>query len=157
MIHVNVGAKNTHTAPQSTGEDAESTLDTDFDDIDERAGSEKRPKQSWDFLNLDSQKLTLEQVQHPIVQHFLIEDLRKKEEEVSELKLVEKEYHKVDKELAVLRNEKSISLWNEILHLLSTIVGAALLGGGFQDQKWEFMVPGGILIIIGIVARAVRK
>jgi len=106
-------------------------------------------------------ELTDEDLSNPAVQKLLISEIDKLEVRVSELELVETEFHSADKEKAVLEEKLKTQNSMEILYSFCLAIGSGLIGLAslfeIEEKGWIFLVSGGILIVGGILSKLVKK
>lgn len=106
--------------------------------------------------------LTLEELAAPGVKKLLLEERERLQEDNSLLRAYEEKFHASDKEVAVLRGKLTRSNAWEILSVGCFVIGAAALGyvpavWNAQPTGWIMLVGGALLIVIGIVAKAVKS
>lgn len=107
-------------------------------------------------------QLSEEELSSPAVQRLLLDELDHLEQQVIELSKYIESSHELEKENAVLRERTRKSSASEIMYGVCLTVGASLIG--LTPYLWRSRLQGylslgigGILIISGIVSRAVRK
>ena len=102
-------------------------------------------------------ELSNEDLSNPAVQKLLINEIDKLEFRVSELEIIEKQFHETDKSNAVLEEKIKTTNSLEILYSFCLSIGSGLLGLSslFEINKngWIFILVGGILIIGGILSK----
>jgi len=133
-------------------------------EIDKDTGSKKEADQSNYIPGKPYSKLRREladdDLTNPAVQKLLISEIDKLEIRVSELELVEKKFHEVDKAKAVL--EEKIKTHNalEILYSFCLSIGSGLMGIAslfkIDQYGWIFLSGGFILIIAGLLSKYVK-
>jgi hypothetical protein len=105
-------------------------------------------------------ELSDDDLSNPAVQKLLISEIDKLEIQVSELEIIEKQFHEVDKSKAVLEEKIKSSNSLEILYSFCLSIGSAVLGLSslfkINEYGWIFIVVGGILIIGGILSKYVK-
>ncbi|SMD41942.1 hypothetical protein SAMN00777080_0478 [Aquiflexum balticum DSM 16537] len=106
-------------------------------------------------------ELADEDLSNPAVQKLLISEIDKLEFRISELELIESNFHKTDKEKAVLEVKLKTHNSLEVLYSFCLAIGSGLIGLAplFEIEKkgWIFLVAGGILIVGGILSKLVKK
>ncbi len=107
-------------------------------------------------------ELSEEELSSPAVHRLLLDELDQLEQQVVELSDFRDRFHKTDKEKAVLEERIRKSIASEIIFGLCLTVGAALIGltpflWATKPQGPLSLGVGVILIIGGIISRAVRK
>ncbi|MDN5216624.1 hypothetical protein QQ020_31435 [Fulvivirgaceae bacterium BMA12] len=106
-------------------------------------------------------ELADEDLSNPAVQKLLISEIDKLEIRVSALELVETNYHRIDKEKAVLEEKLRTHNSLEVLYSFCLAIGSGLIGLAslfkIEEKGWIFLVSGGILIIGGISSKLVKK
>lgn len=83
------------------------------------------------------------------VQKLLLEELERLKEENRALESVNNDFHRVDKDLAVLKEKQKRNVRDEIISGSCLAVGAASLG--YAPSLWEHQPAGWVLIAFGIV------
>lgn len=106
-------------------------------------------------------ELSDEELTNPAVQKLLLSEIDKLEMRVSELELVERKFHQIDKEKSVLEERGKTLNAMEVLYSFCLAIGSGLLGlassSKFEDNGWIFLVFGGVLIIGGILSKLAKK
>lgn len=90
----------------------------------------------------------------PAVQKILLGENDRKSNEIDRLRLIEIEYHKRDKEAAILEEKLKKSTSRDILYTICEVGGSAIAGvsGIFWENKgWLFLVIGVFFIIGGVL------
>ena len=111
-------------------------------------------------LSQVKRELSAEELTSPGVQKMLVEELERVEDENSEFRSFRDQFHKVDKDLAVLQGKQKIRIGAEIVSGACLAVGAAAVGyapgvWGVQPTGVIVLVFGAVLTILGIIAKAV--
>jgi hypothetical protein len=106
-------------------------------------------------------ELADEDLTNPAVQKLVISEIDRLEIRVSYLELIEINFHKTDKEKAVLEEKLKTRSSLEVLYGFCLSIGSGLLGLAslfkIEEKGWIFLVSGGILIIGGILSKLVKK
>lgn len=107
-------------------------------------------------------ELSEEELSSPAVHRLLLDEIDQLEQQVVELSEFRDRFHKTDKEKAVLEERLRISIASEIIFGVCLTIGAALIGltpflWTTKPQGHLSLGIGIILIIGGIISRAVRK
>ena len=96
----------------------------------------------------------------PAVQKLLLNENDRKAREIDKLRMIEEQYHKRDKDAAILEEKLKKSTFSDILYTLCETGGSALAGvsGIFWENKgWIFLVIGFVFIIGGIVFKFAER
>ncbi|MEQ8583202.1 MAG: hypothetical protein RIC30_10295 [Marinoscillum sp.] len=105
-------------------------------------------------------ELADEDLSNPAVQKLLLSEIDKLELRVSDLEIIEQNFHSLDKDKAVLVEKLKTHNSLEILYGFCLSIGSGLLGLSsmfkINEQGWIFLVVGGILIIGGILSKYVK-
>lgn len=105
-------------------------------------------------------ELSDDDLSNPAVQKLLISEIDKLEFRVSELEIIEKQFHEVDKSKAVLEERIKSNNSLEILYSFCLSIGSGILGLSslfkINEYGWIFLVVGGILILGGILSKYVK-
>ena len=128
------------------------------EETEEAGGSPAPPspdllKKKMDFLTGARRQLSTDELSSPIVSRFLIEEIERLDNETQELRSYRDEYHRVDKELSVLREQqKHIQTMNlrdaGVLAVGSAGLGAAPSYIETSSYGWVFFVLSAVLVII---------
>lgn len=105
-------------------------------------------------------ELSEEELASSAVQRLLLSDHDRVERECERLKSFEEEFHKCDKEVAVLEEKLKDSTASEILYTCCVSIGSILAGvsGIYWDNKgWILLCIGVALVIGGVIYKIVRK
>jgi len=107
-------------------------------------------------------QLSEKELSSPAVQRLLLDELDHLELQVIELSKYIESSHELEKENSVLRERTRKTTASEIMYGVCLTVGACLIGlapylWSNRLQGYLSLVIGGILIISGLVSRAVRK
>jgi hypothetical protein len=94
-------------------------------------------------------ELTNEELSSSGAQKMLLEELERLTEESNNLSSYRDEYHKVDKDLAVLKEKQRRNISAEIVSGACLTIGAAALG--YAPAVWAAQPSGWILLAFGIV------
>ncbi len=97
----------------------------------------------------------------PGVQKMLVEELERAEEENRELEAFRNKFYTADKNLAVSEEKQKHWLSMEIISTGCIAIGAAALvyvpeAWKTQPNGWIALIFGGVLTLVGIVAKAIR-
>jgi hypothetical protein len=106
-------------------------------------------------------ELTDEELASPAVQRMLLDEIERLDSERSELGSLRTRFHETDKRAAVLEERFKGKISLEIVHVGCMTVGAAALGYApsiwqSQPTAWMAVVFGGLLIVAGLAAKAVK-
>jgi hypothetical protein len=106
-------------------------------------------------------ELSQEDLATPGVQKMLIEELERAEEDVSELKAFRDKFHVADKDLAVTKQKVKGWTAMEMISTACIAVGAAAFAYAPEAAKtpsggWIAAGSGAVLMVIGIIAKAIR-
>jgi|ERR1017187_2057469 septal ring factor EnvC (AmiA/AmiB activator) len=130
------------------------------DDTGAKPVAEQLPKVRKALSRL-KRELSDEELATPGVQKMLVEELERVEDENNDLKNFREKFNTADKDLAVA-NQK-LKGWQsmEIISTGCIAVGAAALvyvpeAWKTQPNGWIALIFGGVLTVIGIVAKAIR-
>jgi hypothetical protein len=142
---------------------SEYTAPADLTDVEpeESAGveviaSKKAPPRtrSWAKLTRD---LSEKDATNPAVNKLLIDEIERLENEVSELKSHQVNFHAADKRAAIFEEKLQKNNTIEMIHAGCMAVGGILLGGvSSPDYHWSVGVCGAVLIFGGIVAKRIK-
>ncbi|WP_287591786.1 hypothetical protein ACS18Q_17510 [Vibrio sp. Vf1514] len=107
-------------------------------------------------------ELEEEELNSPAVQKLLIDEIERLERENIDLVNYQDKYYQVDKAKAVLDQKLKTSISQEIISGVCMTVGAASLGyaptlWAHQPSGWIAIIFGGVLIVGGIIAKAVKS
>lgn len=98
--------------------------------------------------------LSEEELKSPGTQKMLLSDLDRLEEEVNDLRKYQEDFHKSDKEKAILQEKLNSSLSKEILYSVAISLGATLIG--LSPSIWsttnnygEIILTCGIVLVVG--------
>jgi len=113
-------------------------------------------------LNKIRRELEEEELNSPAVQKLLIDEIERLERDNEELKDYRERFYSADKGKAVLEQKLSANLSQEIISGACMTVGAAALGyapalWAYQPSGWIAIAFGGVLILAGITAKAVKS
>ena len=125
------------------------------------AASSYVPKGRRSFAKM-RRELSEEELSTPAVQKLLIDETERLETENRTLAEFRDNYHRADKRVAILEEERKKSVAQEIIFGVCLAVGAAALGyapsvWSEQPTGWIFLVFGFILIICGIASKVVKR
>lgn len=134
-------------------QDSSSTSETD-----EGAALKGIKRRSFSKLR---RELDEDELNTPAVQKLLIDDIERLERENNELVDYRDRYYQANTEKAVLNQKLRSSISQEIVSVVCMTVGAAALGyapalWSNQPAGWIAIAFGGVLILGGILAKAVR-
>ncbi|WP_136256499.1 hypothetical protein [Metallibacterium scheffleri] len=106
-------------------------------------------------------ELTDEELAAPGTQKMILEELERLSDENSRLSSFKDDYHRADKNLAVVEEKQKRNIAAEIVSGSCLAVGAAALG--YAPAVWASppsgviaLVFGAVLIICGIIAKAIK-
>jgi hypothetical protein len=107
-------------------------------------------------------ELSDDELSSPGVQKMLVEEIERIESEVNRLAEYRDRYYASDKEVALLKEQRKKSLSGEIIFGGCLAVGAAALGYApavwdSQPTGWISLIFGTVIIVLGIVAKAVQR
>jgi hypothetical protein len=136
--------------------------DAQPDEIGSRPVTEEEVPKSHRAFSRLKRELSDDELNSPGVQKLLLEYLAQAEEEITELKSYQDRYHEVDKKNAVLEEKQKADVVAEFLSTGTIAVGAAALVYG--PSEWSHqpsgtisLVFGGVLTLVGILAKVIRK
>jgi hypothetical protein len=132
-------------------------------EIDKDTGQSEESKTSYipgkPYSKL-RRELTDDELSNPAVQKLLISEIDKLEIKIAQLEDIEKDFHSVDKEKAVLQEKIKTHNSLEILYSFCLSVGSAILGLSsmfkIAETGWIFLLVGGLLIIGGILSKYIK-
>lgn len=106
-------------------------------------------------------ELTSEELNSSGAQKLLLEELDRLREENDDLRGSEDEFHRVDKELAVLKEKQKRNVAAELISGSCLTIGAAALGyapavWSTQHSGWIALAFGIVLVAGGIAAKAIK-
>ncbi|MCH2451068.1 MAG: hypothetical protein MK198_13100 [Gracilimonas sp.] len=106
-------------------------------------------------------ELTEEELKSPAAQKLLVEELERVERERNELLDYRDNFYSVDKELSILQEKLNKNISIEVISSSCLAIGAAAIGLApsiweHEPVGWYLVVFGGVLIIAGIVAKAIK-
>jgi hypothetical protein len=106
-------------------------------------------------------ELTEEDLTNPSISRLILNERDRLEGEVSELHSFRDRYHEADKKAAVLEERTRTIKSIEVSFALSLAIGSLFIGlsfrGGGGKVDWCSLVAGGVLLIAGAIARAIKK
>jgi hypothetical protein len=107
-------------------------------------------------------ELSDEELSSPGVQKLLVEELEKLEHDCALAHEYRDRFYAADKEVAILKVQQKKSLSGEIIFGGCLAVGAAALGyapavWAQQPSGWIALIFGGVVVLLGIVARVVQR
>jgi hypothetical protein len=107
-------------------------------------------------------ELSEEEFASPAAQRLLIDDMERLERERNELLEFREKYFVTHEKLAVLQERAKRSLAGEIVFGACLALAGALMGfaptvWNQPPSGWVALLVGGVLLVIGIVARVVQK
>jgi len=106
-------------------------------------------------------ELSDEELTNPAVQKLLLSEIDRLEIRVAELELVEKNFHSVDKEKAILVERGKAVNAMEILYSICLAIGSGLIGLAslfeIKEKGWIPLICGAVLIIVGVISKIVKK
>ena len=118
---------------------------------------EKIARKSFSKLR---RELNDEESLSPGVQRMLIDEIDRLESQCQENSSYREKYHEVDKRVGVLEEKAKTQISVEIIHIACMTVGAAAIGYApsiwSSPQGWISLVFGAVLVICGLVAKAVK-
>lgn len=129
------------------------------DDTGAKPVPQQAPK-SRKTLSQLKRELSPEELSSSGVQKMLIENLERLDDENTEFRAFRNKFEDADKQLAVLQAKQKVRIGAEIITGACLAIGAAALGyapsvWSSQPTGWIFICFGGILTILGIIAKAV--
>jgi hypothetical protein len=106
-------------------------------------------------------ELSDDELASPAVQRMLIDEIERLDSERIDLSSFRTKYHDSDKRVGVLEEKFKGKIAIEIIHVACITVGAAALGYApsiWQNQPtaWMAAIFGLVLVLAGLVARAVK-
>lgn len=105
-------------------------------------------------------ELSDDDLTNPAVQKLLISEIDKLEMRISDLEIVEQNFHEVDKSKAVLEEKLKTHHSLEILYSFCLSIGSGVMGLSslfkINEYGWIFLTVGGLLIIGGILSKFVK-
>jgi len=120
----------------------------------------KSSQQRKSFSKL-RRELSDDELLSPAVQRLLIDEIERLEKVAGEASYYKDEFHKADKNASVLEERFKVKISIELIHFASLSAGAALLG--FAPSIWAnqptatvLAVLGGLLVVVGIIAKVVK-
>lgn len=122
--------------------------------------SKKRTSGRKSFSRL-RRELTDEELAAPAVQRMLLDEIERLDSELTDQRQYRDQFHEVDKVHAALQEKFKTKISIEILHVACIAIGGAALGyatsnWGSQPVGWISLVFGGVLLVAGIIAKAVK-
>ena len=140
-------------------------MNKEFEEIDrEPSNPEKsedevrsiKTRQAFSQLRHDLTEVDLES---PGVRKMLLNEIDRLEKEIIELVKYRDKFHLVDKANAVLQEKFKTLIWSEVLYSVCLAIGPLLIGISFSIKEYSsyVLISGGVLSIISIVARIVKK
>lgn len=122
---------------------------------------DKKEANAFDKIH---RELTDDELKNPIVQKWLISEVDKLHSCENKLSALQKDYHKLDKENAVLKTKSEGSLISEILSCTMFAIGPAMLGltpsllqnGKMWYMSWIILVLGIVLLLGAIIAKTLN-
>ncbi len=113
----------------------------------------KAPSSRKSLTNL-RRELSDDELKSPAVQKLLIDEIERLEEEAATAKQYVPRFYTADKKSAVLEEKLTTARSSEIIHIACITVGGVSLGA--TSASWILGVIGGVLIVAGIAAKAVK-
>lgn len=106
-------------------------------------------------------ELSDEELGQPGVQKLLLDYLFRAEEENATLRSIREKYHEADKENGILREKLKTGNAMDLISIGTLTIGGVVLGSATsvwasQPTGWIALLVGVALIVLGIVAKAVR-
>ncbi|HAU4905264.1 TPA: hypothetical protein F3P23_00540 [Aeromonas hydrophila] len=129
---------------------------TDSPQVDTKKASARR---SFSKLR---RELNDEELTSPAIQKMLIDEIERLEEERVTLNSFRDKFHTSDKEASVLKEQFKSKKALDIFHTGNITVGAAILGytpsiwASQQPSALIFTILGCVLIVVGLIAKAVK-
>jgi len=107
-----------------------------------------------------ARELAADDLSNSAVHKLLLNELDKLEDQVASLQSVKEDYHKLDKENAVLKEKVKKNTAFELLYTICLAVGSACIGFSklfnFSEQGWVLVLFGGVLILTGILTKILK-
>jgi hypothetical protein len=137
-------------------------IDQDVNPQQGAAGEGAGPPKLRQAYSKVRRELSEDELQNPVVQRLLVNDLDRIEGEVAELRHFRDEFHKCDKAKAVLEGARKQKIAVQIVKDVCFFAGGALVGiapslWGTPHCGLTILLTGFALIICGIVCRVVEK
>lgn len=138
------------------------------EDEEPSVGSEPAPQQSIKparrrATHSARRDLSEKELNSPGVQQMLLDELALAEEQIADLNRFRDDFHRADKQVAVLEEKSKIVVSQEIISFMASALGGAAMG--FFPSVWA--TPGGGgglalavglgLLVAGVVAKVVRS
>jgi hypothetical protein len=106
-------------------------------------------------------ELTDEELASPAVQRMLLDEIERLDDALVAHFQYRNKFHACDKQLGMLQEKFKSKISVEIIHAACIAVGGAAVGygtsnWGVQPAGWLALVFGAVLLIAGVVARAVK-
>lgn len=113
-------------------------------------------------FNKITRELTDKELSNAAVQRLLLDELDRLEIENEEKKEIQLKFHETDKKVSLLEQKNKVNIGFEILSSASLTIGAAALG--YAPMLWQHqpsgyitLVFGGVLIVVGVVAKVLKQ
>lgn len=123
--------------------------------------SPPKPKGSRKSFGNLRRELTDDELQHSGTQKMLLDDLDRLENELLNARGFMEDFHKADKEVAVLKEKQRSHVAFEIIATGTTVVGSIFAGASFTtltetDPQYGYLIAGLVLVLVGLIAKAIK-
>lgn len=129
------------------------------DDVEQSTASKgKSARRSFSKLR---RELSDEELSSPAVQRMLLDEIERLDNELIEVHHFRNRFHTCDKDLAALQERFKSKVSIEVVHVACIVLGGVALGyatsnWGSQPIGWIALVFGAVLVLAGIIAKAVK-
>ena len=133
------------------------TDEPDIEPEDTGNRSDKTPtKKSGSRRSLNNlrRELSDDELKSPAVQKLLIDDIERLEREEERARDLSEKYHASDKKSGILEEKLTTARSTEVLHIACITIGGVALGAA--SNTWILGAIGGVLIVAGIIAKAIK-
>lgn len=131
-------------------------------DVEPKAGeslppiSDVKPATSRKSLAKISRELRDEDLASPVAQKMMLDELERLEAECEKGKSHQADFHRADKECAVLREKLKSNKAVEVVILACSTLGGIALGFS-TTTNWQVGALGAILVVAGIVSKTIKQ
>jgi len=117
-------------------------------------------KEKMEFLRGARRQLSPEELSSPVVSRFLIEEIERLDGEVTSLEKYRTDFHRVDRELAVIRQEKVLTQSMNLRDATVLAIGSAGIGGApsyiqISNLGWVFFGLSVLLVAMSFIKKKV--
>jgi hypothetical protein len=106
-------------------------------------------------------ELSDEELASPAVQRMLLDEIERLDSALTDLRQFRERFHATDKQLGALQERFKSKISIEILHITCFAMGGAAIG--YATSNWSsqpvgslFLAFGAVLVVAGIIAKAVK-